>query len=85
MPTTQMLIFVLFVSAGVLFDGAFSLKFCSKSYWKKQPFIFTAYFLIVETNEKRQKQPTLYCIEFLYWILNLKFFHVSIVEEAYLQ
>ena len=26
MPTTQMPIFVLFVSAGVLFDGAFSLR-----------------------------------------------------------
>ena len=29
-------------------------------------------------HKKRQKQPTLYYYEFLYWI---KFFHVSIVKQ----
>ena len=32
-PTTQMLTFVLFVSAGVLFDGAFSLWVTLSKYW----------------------------------------------------
>ena len=43
-PTTQMLIFVLFVSAGVLFDGAFSL-------W-----VSLIYFLLYVKLKKSDKQ-----------------------------
>ena len=77
------------------------LQLCRKSYWNKQPFIFTGYLMnhVFQTSvqlqttsdnsrqlnwlynhmKKRQKQPTLYFNQFLYWIQH-KFCHMSILK-----